>query len=76
MSRNNCDLREGGTMSTFKGSFLEWFIARISRGSVPVDGGYWVDSPALRHAANASSNSRRTRMTSLNAQPLTRQHCH
>ena len=63
-------------MSTFKGSFLEWIIARISRGSVPVDGWYWVDSSALRHTASASSNPGRARMGSLNAQPLTRQHCH
>jgi hypothetical protein len=63
-------------MSTFKGSLLEWAIARLSRGAVPIDGSYWVDASARRHTAGASSSAARPRMASLNAQPLTRQHCH
>jgi hypothetical protein len=40
-------------MSKAKQTQVEAFLARISRGSVPVGGFYWVDPRAVRQAAPA-----------------------
>jgi hypothetical protein len=56
-----------------KQSLVERIISLIGRGSVPVDGGYWVDSQAPR--LTAVPRAERGRIPALSAQPLTRQHC-
>lgn len=56
-----------------KQSLVERIISLIGRGSVPVDGGYWVDSQVPR--LTAVPRAERGRIPALSAQPLTRQHC-
>jgi hypothetical protein len=60
-------------MSTRIGSFLKRVIARLSEGSIPIDGGYWQEAKAPRAAA--APRAERSRIPSLSAQPLSRQHC-
>lgn len=60
-------------MSTRKRKFLEKVIARISHGSVPVDGGYWLDAKAARFTAVPGTE--RGRIPSLGPHPLSRQRC-
>ena len=56
-----------------KQSLVERIVDVISRGSIPVDGGYWVDSKVpWRGAVRRVEHSR---IPALSAQPLTRQHC-
>jgi hypothetical protein len=59
-------------MSTRKQSWVEKIVYLLSRGSVPVDGGYWVDGQTRRFAAPRGEHSR---VPSLSSQPLRRQHC-
>lgn len=59
-------------MSTRKHSWVEKLVDRITHGSVPVDGGYWVDSNARRFTVPRHEHSR---VPSLSAQPLNRQRC-
>jgi hypothetical protein len=59
-------------MCTHKQSWVEKIVDRITRGSVPVDGGYWVDSRARRVTAPRTGHSR---VPSLSSQPLSRQRC-
>jgi hypothetical protein len=73
MNRDGRDSRAGGTMCDRKQSLLERMIDLIGRGSVPVDGGYWVDSRARR--LTAVPRAEHSRIPALSAQPLTRQHC-
>jgi hypothetical protein len=62
-------------MGTRKLSFLRRVIAQLSKGSVPVDGAYWLDSHA-RHDADASeSQSAHGRIPALASQPFSRQRC-
>ncbi len=60
-------------MSARKQSLLQRIIDRVSRGSVPVDGGYWVESKTLR--LTGAPSSERGRIPALGSQPLSRQHC-
>lgn len=60
-------------MSTHKQSLLERIIERVSRGSVPVDGGYWVESKGRRLTSAATHE--RGRIPALGSQPLSRQRC-
>jgi hypothetical protein len=73
MNRDGRDSRAGGTMCNRKQSLVERIVDRISRGSVPIDSGYWVDSQARR--LTAAPRTERSRIPALSAQPLTRQHC-
>jgi hypothetical protein len=73
MNRDGRDSRAGGTMCERKQSLAERIIDRISQGSVPVDGAYWVDSKVPRLAT--VPRPERSRIPALSAQPLTRQHC-
>jgi hypothetical protein len=59
-------------MSNRKHSWVEKVVDLLSRGSVPVDGGYWVDSHARRFSV---PRAERSRVPPLNSQPLSRQHC-
>lgn len=56
-----------------KQTLFERIINGISRGSIPVDGGYWVESRVPRLAA--VPRTEHSRIPALSAQPLTRQHC-
>jgi hypothetical protein len=59
-------------MSNRKHSWVEKVVDLLSRGSIPVDGGYWVNSHARRASVPRAEHSR---VPSLSSQPLRRQHC-
>jgi hypothetical protein len=60
-------------MSTRIRSFLERVIARLSEGSIPVDGGYCQEFKVSR--LTTAPRAERGRIPALSAQPLTRQYC-
>ena len=60
-------------MSNRKQSLVERIVDLMGRGSVPVDGGYWVDSPVRR--LTSAPRVEHSRIPPLSAQPLTRQRC-
>ena len=60
-------------MSNRKQSLVERIVDLIGRGSVPIDGGYWVDSKVPRRTV--APRAEHGRIPPLSAQPLTRQHC-
>ena len=59
-------------MSRGKYSWVEKIVDLLSRGAVPIDGGYGVDSRARRFSVPRAEHGR---VPSLNSQPLRRQHC-
>lgn len=59
-------------MSRRKYSWVEKIVDLLSRGSIPVDGGYWVNSHGRRASVPRAEHSR---VPPLNSQPLSRQHC-
>jgi hypothetical protein len=72
MNRDGRDSRVEAHMSRRKFSWVEKIVDLLSRGSIPVDGGYWVNSHGRRASVPRAEHSR---VPPLNSQPLSRQHC-